>query len=1151
MPGAVSTVWTNRIDWYKDAVIYEVHVRAYADSNGDGVGDFRGLTSKLGYLHDLGVTAVWVLPFYPSPLRDDGYDIANYKEVHPAYGTLNDFKTFLREAHRLGLRVITELVVNHTSDQHPWFQRARRAEPGSPERDFYIWSDTPHRFKEARVIFKDYEASNWSWDPVARVYYWHRFYSHQPDLNFDNPLVREAILDVVDFWLGMGVDGLRLDAVPYLYEREDTTGENLAETHAFLKELRGYVDARYPNRMLLAEANQWPEDAVAYFGQGDECHMAFHFPLMPRLFMAIRREDRFPVIDIMAQTPDIPANSQWALFLRNHDELTLEMVTDEERLYMYRAYGNLPEARVNLGIRRRFAPLLRNDRRRMELMNALLFSLPGTPIIYYGDEIGMGDNIYLGDRNGVRTPMQWSADRNAGFSRANPQQLYLPLIVDHEYHYETLHVEAQQSNPHSLLEWTRRLIALRKHYRAFGRGSIRFLHPENRKVLAFIRAYEDEKILVVANLSRFVQHVELDLSDFKGMIPMDLFGRVEFPEVGELPYFITLGPHGFYWFSIEPEHIRVGNAPGDEKREIPRITVSDGLESIILGKSKDALADVLLDYLCGCRWFRGYQHSMLSARIVDATPLRIGGSDGSADSTVYISLVRVYYAHHDPELYMLPLAHAVEQDAAALVEKYPRSVVARIGSYEGGREGDKADTVEDGIVYDAIWNAAFVRALAGLIVRGEAAPGPTGSLQGVVGAAPAEMAAVEETAQPPRVVDGELNNTSVVFDDALILKFFRLVDEGPNPEVETEDMLTRQGFAHIAPIVGWLEYKRPHNLPIALASLEHFVPNEGSVWDLALKALDGYFRRVVEVAQAPGTPGVPNAPDPQGVASRPTGAGMDMVRLLELAEQEPGAGSPGLLGDFSNIMRLLGQRTAEMHAALASDSGHPDFCPSPFTTYSQRSLYQTMRHQVGEALYELQHSLQTLPPKLQAGATAIIEAEPAIHERIRPVLQNRIQAQITRMHGDYRLSQVLYAGGDLVIVDFEGEARRLLAERRLKGSPLADLASMLCSIHNVAWFALPHFQAERESAGRSEELEERTNRWVQEVAAAFLRGYLSTAAEAPFVPRSRENLLVLLDTLLLKTFLGQLSHAIRARPEWLPACIVGTLQVLGLSPELN
>ncbi|HEY2572864.1 MAG TPA: maltose alpha-D-glucosyltransferase, partial [Verrucomicrobiaceae bacterium] len=538
--------------WFKGAIIYQLHVKAFADSDGDGMGDFRGLIARLDYLADLGVTALWLLPFYPSPLRDDGYDIADYLSVHPGYGTLEDFKELLAAAHSRGLRVITELVLNHTSDQHVWFQRARRAPAGSDERNFYVWSDTPDGYANVRIIFKDFEPSNWTWDPVAKAYYWHRFYSHQPDLNFDHPKVQRAMIDVLDFWLGLGVDGLRLDAVPYLFEREGTTCENLPETHDYLRKLRAHIDANYQDRMLLAEANMWPEDAVAYFSDGDECHMAFHFPLMPRLFMALQMEDRFPVIDILDQTPTIPPTCQWAMFLRNHDELTLEMVTDEERDYMYRVYAADPRARINLGIRRRLAPLLGNSRRKMELMNTLLFSMPGTPVIYYGDEIGMGDNFYLGDRNGVRTPMQWSSDRNAGFSRAKPQQLYLPVVIDSEYHYEAVNVETQDKNLSSPLWWMRRVIEMRKKLKAFGSGTMEFLQPENPKVLAFLRRHEDEVILVLTNLSRFAQPVEMDLSAFSGLVPIEVFSQNKFPPIKQSPYFFTLAPHGHYWLKLEP-----------------------------------------------------------------------------------------------------------------------------------------------------------------------------------------------------------------------------------------------------------------------------------------------------------------------------------------------------------------------------------------------------------------------------------------------------------------------------------------------------------------------------------------------------------------------------------------------------------------------
>jgi maltose alpha-D-glucosyltransferase/alpha-amylase len=655
--------------WYKDAVFYELRVRSFYDSNGDGIGDFPGLTRKLDYLRDLGITTIWLLPFYPSPMRDDGYDISDYTGVHPDCGTLHDFRAFLRAAHERGLRVVTELVLNHTSDQHPWFQRARRSPPGSPYRDFYVWSDTPERYKEARVIFKDFELSNWTWDPVAKAYYWHRFYSHQPDLNYDHPALKRAAFRAVHFWFGLGVDGLRLDAVPYLFEREGTTCENLPETHAFLRELRRYIEANFSNRMLLAEANQWPEDAVTYLEGGKECHMAFHFPIMPRMFMAVRMEDRFPLTDIWAQTPPIEESCQWAIFLRNHDELTLEMVTEEERDFMYRAYARESRMRVNLGIRRRLAPLLGNNRRAMELMNGLLLSLPGTPVIYYGDEIGMGDNIYLGDRDGVRTPMQWSGDRNAGFSATDPQRLILPVIIDHEYHYQTVNVENQEHNLHSMLWWMRRVIALRKKFKAFGRGTVEFLSPENPHVLAFLRMYQDERILVVANLSRFVQYVELDLARFKGMVPVELFGRAEFPAITEKPYLLTLGPHLFDWFSIQTPR----NAPAVAEvasNEVMRLESSAGWEGFMRGEGWEMLSKAMPDFLPRCRWFRSKTRTIKAVRVADTMPL----SEGSGGA--HLVLANVEYVNAEPETYVIPVA--LGGNGAAPNEEHPELTIAHL-----------------------------------------------------------------------------------------------------------------------------------------------------------------------------------------------------------------------------------------------------------------------------------------------------------------------------------------------------------------------------------------------------------------------------------------------------------------------------------------
>ncbi|HZE21052.1 MAG TPA: maltose alpha-D-glucosyltransferase, partial [Desulfobaccales bacterium] len=744
--------------WFRDAIIYEVHVRSFYDSDQDGIGDFRGLTQKLDYLQDLGVTAIWLLPFYPSPLRDDGYDISDYTDVNANYGTLRDFRRFLREAHHRGLRVITELVINHTSDQHPWFQRARRAKAGSRHRNFYVWTENRERYQGARIIFKDFESSNWTWDPVARAYYWHRFYSHQPDLNFESPDVQKAIFRTLNFWLEMGVDGLRLDAVPYLYEGVGTNCENRPETHAFLKELRRRVDQKYKARMLLAEANQWPEDAAAYFGEGDECHMAFHFPLMPRMFMALRMEDRFPIIDILQQTPAIPDACQWALFLRNHDELTLEMVTDEDRDYMYRVYAQDPKMRINLGIRRRLAPLLGNHRRRIEIMMALLLSMPGTPVLYYGDEIGMGDNIYLGDRDGVRTPMQWSADRNAGFSRANPQKLYLPINIDPEYHYESINVETQQNNPHSLLWWMKRIIALRKSYRAFGRGSVHFLYPENHKVLAFLRCFQDERILTVVNLSRFVQHVELDLSSHRDLVPVELIGRSEFPAIGEAPYFLTLGPHNAYWFSLEqPQPAEV--LPAAFETRVPTIYWTDSPEILFRGNGRTALAGVLPQYFQRCRWFGGKARGIKGARVVETIPLPMDGA------TVYYALVTINYIEGEPETYALVLAAAMGEKAGQVQKEQPQSVVAQVKSHD-----------REGVLYEAVWEPGLCQMLLKTIERRRHFRGAAGDLLAVTTGAFRRLRGPAGETLEASIMKAEQTNTSIAYDDLFMLKILRRVE---------------------------------------------------------------------------------------------------------------------------------------------------------------------------------------------------------------------------------------------------------------------------------------------------------------------------------------------------------------------------------------
>ncbi|GIV96082.1 MAG: trehalose synthase [Herpetosiphonaceae bacterium] len=1094
--------------WYKDAIIYELHVRAFYDSNGDGIGDFRGLTEKLDYLSDLGVTAIWLLPFYPSPLKDDGYDIADYTTVHPNYGTLADVRQFVREAHRRGLRVITELVCNHTSDQHAWFQRARRAKPGSSARNFYVWSNTPEKYKEVRIIFKDFETSNWAWDHVAQAYYWHRFFSHQPDLNYDNPQVQRAVFRVMDFWLAMGIDGLRLDAIPYLYEREGTSCENLPETHAYLKLLRRHIDERFKNRMLLAEANQWPEDAVAYFGAGDECHMSFHFPLMPRLFMAIHMEDRYPILDILAQTPAIPETAQWALFLRNHDELTLEMVTDEERDYMYRFYAHDPRMRINLGIRRRLAPLLGNNRRRIELMNGLLFSLPGTPVIYYGDEIGMGDNIYLGDRNGVRTPMQWTPDRNAGFSAANRQQLYLPVIVDPEYHYEAVNVASQQSNPHSLLWWMKRLIALRKRYKAFGRGTIEFLHPDNRKVLAFIRRYDDQHILVVANLSRFVQACELDLSAFHGMLPVEMFGRIEFPAISDRPYFLTLGPHAFYWFLLEPQRVEQIEV-STPQTAVPVLATNGTWDTLIQGKRRVALEDVLPRYLQGRRWFGGKARRIKSTEIRESIPIPFDGG------LAYVTFVHVEYSEGSPETYLLPLACASGEQAEQIWGRTPQSVVARMRGNNG-----------EALLYDALWNPDFSSVLLQAISRRRQFEGEQGLIISAQTRAFRQLRGSTQEPIEPTLGKAEQSNTSVIFGDRLIMKVFRRLDEGLNPDLEIGRFLTEgRRFAHTAPVAGSLEYQRKKGAPISLAILHGYVPNQGDAWQYTLDTLRIYFDRILAYT----TETVPIEP------------------LLDLFDSEIPQQAFELIGPYLSSAQLLGERTAQMHLALASHQDDPNFAPEPFTPFYLRSVFQSMRGQAARAFQALQKAIQRagedspLSGRVLEEARRLLDMQDNVISRFRGIIEHKIEATRIRIHGDYHLGQVLYTGQDFVIIDFEGEPARSLQERRLKRSPLRDVAGMLRSFHYAAFSAL---YEELDAGGVRKDLEPWARYWHTWVSTVFLQEYLRVAGNASFLPQQREVLKVMLRAYVLEKAAYELLYELNNRPGWVRIPILGMLQLL-------
>jgi maltose alpha-D-glucosyltransferase / alpha-amylase len=1096
--------------WVKDAIIYELHVRAFHDSNADGVGDFRGLTARLDHLKELGINTIWLLPFSPSPLKDDGYDTSDYTGVHPAYGTLRDFQAFLREAHRRGLRVLTELVLNHTSDQHPWFQRARRAKPGTPFRDFYVWSDAPEKYKEARIIFKDFEPSNWTWDPVAGAYYWHRFYSHQPDLNFDHPPVKQALFQVVDFWMNLGVDGLRLDAVPYLYEREGTNCENLPETHLFLKELRAHVDKKYARRILLAEANQWPEEAVSYFGSGDECHLAFHFPLMPRLFMAVRMEDRFPIVDILAQTPPLPEGSQWALFLRNHDELTLEMVTDEERDYMYRVYANDPRARINLGIRRRLAPLLDNNRRKIELMNGLLFSLPGTPVIYYGEEIGMGDNIYLGDRNGVRTPMQWSADRNAGFSQANSQSLYLPVIIDPEFHYEAINVEAQQKNPSSLLWWMKRLIALRKRFKAFGRGSLEFLHPENRKVLAFLRRHGDETILVLANLSRFVQPVQLNLSAYKGMKLIELFGWTEFPAIDEAPYPLTLAPHAFYWFTLQARSPAESRETSVEPA-LPAIAEVKGWRDLFGETKRPELESAIAQRLPAQGWFHR-PGGVKRLTISEVIPL--GGQDKAC-----LTLIQAESLEGDPMTLVLPLAYSGAAKAEPILEKSRSSAFARV-TLNGQAPA------EQGVVHDALLDPEFTGALLKAIAHRRRYRGRSGELLAVPRRQLRNFYQEDRAPEGFPIAKHEKNNSCVIYGDRVVFKLFRKIEEGRNPDFEIGSFLTEIGFPNVPSLVGSLEYQPQKGERSTLGVLHAYVANEGDAWEYTLDSLGRYFERVL-------TGQVKSTPEELTVPSEP---------ILNLVEKELPELVYETIGTYHPMAQLLGRRIAELHLALASRPEEADFAPEPYSVLHQRSHYQSMRNLTGRVIEALRKSLGAFSGAVLEDARKVLALEGDIHKRFWSLHQRKLAGRRIRCHGSLHLKKVLRTGRDLMFIDFKGDPDRVLGERRLKRSPLRDAAGMLRSFHYAASTALHGSQV----VTRPEDLailEPWVRVWNFWVSTVFLKSYFDAAGETPILPTSSAERRDLLHLHYLEKVISELGHELKVHPDRVAIPFKGILRV--------
>ena len=1085
--------------WYRDAVIYQINVKAFFDSNDDGVGDFKGVTAKLDYVKDLGVNTIWLMPFYPSPLRDDGYDISEYEDVHAQYGSLDDFRELLSAAHKRGLRVITELVINHTSNEHPWFQAARKAPPGSPERDFYVWSDTDQLYQGTRIIFTDTETSNWTWDPVAKAFFWHRFFSHQPDLNFDNPKVLEAVFKTMRFWLDMGVDGFRLDAIPYLVERDGTSNENLPETHAVIKKLRAAIDAKYKNRFLLAEANMWPEDVREYFGDGDECHMAYHFPLMPRMYMAIAQEDRHPIVEIMQQTPEIPEGCQWAIFLRNHDELTLEMVTSKERDYMYRMYAADRRARINLGIRRRLAPLMENDVDRVKLMNAMLLSMPGSPIIYYGDEIGMGDNVFVGDRNGVRTPMQWSPDRNAGFSRADPQHLYLQPIIGAMYGYEALNVEAQVRDGSSLLNWTKRMLAVRKTSHAFGRGKRSFLKPGNRKILAYLSEYEGDTILAVFNLSRAAQPVELNLSAYKGRIPVEMLGRTSFPPIGQLPYLLTLPSHGFYWFRLAADaEVPSWHQEGVALQDRPTLVLFDGWTSFFrervmpwrMGMADRMRAqfetDTLPRHIEIQRWYATKGTAIERARLVDhavwdagefSWMLPILQLDGPAEESTYF----------------MPLAMAWEDLDEERINRLAPAALAKI-----------RQQANVGILGDAFYDEVFCRAMVQAIGTGKQIATAAGRLQFKATTA-FENLAPEISTLAVSHPSAMSSNTVVTLGEKLFLKGYRRLREGLNPELDMGRFLTEVvRYPHCVPVLGALEYFGEDKRVLTLAMVQGYVSNQGDGWGYTL----GYVERFLEELRTSG------------------------------GKALAGAAAREAHGGFLALVATLGQRTAELHLALATRTGDAAFDPEPLASSDVDAFKQRAAGEAGTTLELLRERLTQLPATAQDDAQTLLGRRDALLARVAADVAFAPGGIKTRYHGDYHLGQVLVTGTDFVIIDFEGEPARSFNERRAKSSPLRDVAGMLRSFNYARWSALRHVAQNAEEFDRLEPI---AREWELATREAFLSAYADTVGSADSAVPVNAGLLGLFE---LEKALYELRYELNNRADWVQVPLQGVLALI-------
>lgn len=1050
--------------WYKDAVIYQVHVKSYFDFNNDGVGDFPGLINKLDYIAELGVTAIWLLPFYPSPMRDDGYDIADYRAIEPSYGTMSEVRRFIQEAHKRGLRIITELVINHTSDQHPWFQKSRRAKKNSKARNFYVWSDTNQKYEGTRIIFSDTESSNWTWDPVAGQYFWHRFYSNQPDLNFDNPEVLKEVLSIMRFWFDIGVDGLRLDAIPYLVEREGTSNENLPETHAVLKKIRAELNEHYPDRMLLAEANLWPEDIQQYFGDGDECQMAFHFPLMPRMYMAIAQEDRFPIIDILRQMPEIPESCQWAIFLRNHDELTLEMVTDQERDYLWNHYATDKRARLNLGIRRRLAPLVERDRRRIELLKSLLLSMPGTPTIYYGDEIGMGDNIFLGDRHGVRTPMQWSNDRNGGFSRADPASLTLPLIMDPLYGFQAVNVEAQARDAHSLLNWTRRMLSIRKQQKAFGRGSLKILSPANRRILAYLREYNagdaGEIILCVANMSRAAQAGELDLTAYAGKIPIEMIGGTRFPAITTLNYQLTLPPYGFYWFLLmdETQMHSWNQPPADVMPELPTIIIKLTLLEIFLLPAKTLLEQECLPvYLHNRTWFHYWAGAAESFRLDHPLPF---GNTGDLYAVTELEMVNTAV---NSARYHLALGFVAEHLASTLAKQL---TLTRL------RQKRVA-----GLLVDAFSLPEFNRKLIQGFYQQDVYRHENSAIRFSVRSALPELS--EAQLDDIQMVSQQ-NTLLVLVGNAVVIKPVRTIIYGLHPFVELSEYLHRHQYTNVIKVLGEMQ-RVDQRGSSSLAIVQQYLVNQGDAWQWTQNTLERGFRDQ-------------------------TTAGSSSMN-----EQVPA------LVELENFAAVMGKRLGEMHLVLAQPSDQTEFGMVEATVDSLQQWVTRITGRLDELVLLLkQHPLTGIAESAQRLATNLPHVAAYLEARI-PLL---VASPQMRIHGNLQLGQILVARGDAFFGCFDEYPVSSLMASRLPADPFKDVADILLSFDDAAVMAVRNIGS-TDPLANVDQAQALAILYRQRVKTAFYKSYQAATESLPSLWEQPERVAIGLQFASLENRINQ------------------------------